>query len=94
MRIFVTDDPKKCGYEALKDKLTVSQEEAEAIRATLKKMKTLSSQKAIWKSQHELYLSMSRKYGGAVAGGVLGALWAKANEVKPKERAEENDDMF
>lgn len=93
MRIVVTADPKKCGYEALKDKLTVSQEESEAIKTTLRKMETLSSQKAIWKAQHELYLSMSRKYGGAVAGGILGALWVAANG-KPPRGEEEDDDMF
>ena len=74
MRIFVTDDPQKCGYRALKDELTITREESEFLKESAKRVKH-SGKETARKTEREVYRRMTERYGRAVGGELLASMW-------------------
>lgn len=85
MKILVTDDPKKCGYRALKDELTITREESEFLKASSKKIKC-AGKESTRKAEREVYRTMTERYGRAVAGELLASMWMSTQWAGVRDR--------
>ena len=71
----ITADPKKCGYDAVKDEATILREDADRLKDLTQKLRGSYDKKLIQRTEREFHEQMTQKYGQMIAGEMLFRLW-------------------
>ena len=75
MKVNITNDPKQCGYNAVRDEATILREDADWIKDLTSNIKRTKDKTIIRQAEREFHDEMTKRYGGAVAGELLMKLW-------------------
>ena len=80
MEIVISKDWSKCGYNAVKDTVTIHREDADWIKELTENIKKSSNKAIIRQAEHDFHEAMVERYGSAVAGELLMKLWQATKE--------------
>lgn len=82
MKILVSENPQKCGYNAVKDEVIITKDEMESMKLLVKKFRHTSDKDVVRKTEKDFYSEMSKIYGKTVAGELLAKVWLSARRIK------------
>ena len=80
MNVIVTDNPKACGYDAVRDEATIHREDADWMKELAGNIKRTKDKAIIRQAEREFHDEMFSKYGKTVAGELLMKLWQATKE--------------
>ena len=80
MKIYYSDDPRRIGYDAVNDSVTISADDRVYFRNIAKLMNQAPQSKDRDDVERIFYKKMLEKYGKTVAGELLSMLWAATKE--------------
>ena len=81
MNVIVTDNPKACGYDAVRDEATIHREDADWMKELAGNIRRTKDKAIIRQAEREFHDEMFNKYGKTVAGELLMKLWQATKEM-------------
>ena len=82
MKINITNDPKECGYNAVKDEGTILQDDADWMKELQTNIRKTESKEIIRQAEKEFHTAMVEQYGSTIAGELLMRLWQSTKEMR------------
>lgn len=82
MKINITNDPKECGYNAVKDEGTILQGDADWMKELKTNIRKTKDKTIIRQAEREFHEAMVAQYGSTIAGELLMRLWKSTKEMR------------
>ena len=80
MIINYSDDPRKCGYNAVKDEAIILTEDKDWMKELVGNIKRTKDKAIIRQAERDFHDAMVERYGSTVAGELLMKLWTATKE--------------
>ena len=82
MKINYSDDPKKCGYDAVADVAVILTDDKDWMKELVGNIKRTKDKAIIRQAERKFHNEMESRYGGHVAGELLMKLWQATKEME------------
>ena len=81
MKIIITNDPEKCGYDAVTDEGTILREDADWMKELKTNIRNTENKEIIRQAEHDFHSAMLEQYGSTIAGELLMRLWQSTRSM-------------
>jgi len=80
MKINISENPKECGYNAIRDEATILRDDADWMKELTANIKRTNDPAIIRQAERDFHQAMVDQYGGTIAGELLFRLWKSTQE--------------